>query len=740
MRNFGDSGARLSWRRLLWRVGVVPLGLTLVAGLATELPRGIAGDLAPGGSATPAANSSRCADVLVVGADGNAERPAPGLTFGRSVETFYRRYVELSHGSAWSVAGRRVAFTGRPVSALKESPRATGPAARVVTRASVDRWLAGTATGVQRAVALLRQQASACPQQQLVLAGYSQGASVLHRALLSLAGDRALVSRVTAVVLLGDGDRARRTAATSLRGAPAASRLGAGAVWLRASRVADLPRPGWTVPVWQVCTQGDAVCDLGSTRIARALALHTNYWRGAAASQVTAAAAQVWARTQLHPKPATDPFPVTADLGTPVTSQLPVDVAPRSAGFVRWSAGAMPPGLVLDSHGVLSGIPTRVGTWRVPYTVSSAQSAEFARRVPGTLEVTVTGTGASLGMVSAGDGQACAVRPDASAWCWGRNDFGQLGNGTTTRSNVPVRPQGLPAAADISTNGSTTCAVGTDHSLWCWGLDYTGQLGIGSTAKRLVPTRVAGSGWTSVSNSWFHTCAVKTDGSLWCWGANSSGQLGDGTTIQRTSPVRVGTGNTWTGVAAGGWHTCATQRDGSLWCWGDNAFGQLGTGSTQAARTPVRVGSGTTWVSVSANWTHTCALQSTGQASCWGHNGDGQLGDGTQGDRISPTPVAGGLRFTDVSAGSSFSCGVTTDGEGWCWGLNTFGQLGDGSRSTRTTPTPLSLPDRVATVAAGWVHSCAVRTDAATTCWGSNQDGQLGDGSYADALTPVATR
>jgi hypothetical protein len=175
--------------------------------------------------------------------------------------------------------------------------------------------------------------------------------------------------------------------------------------------------------------------------------------------------------------------------------------------------------------------------------------------------------------VGAGWGHTCAIKQDGSLWCWGRNDYGQLGDGTNTDKTTPV--QITSEVSSVALGGDHTCAVKTDGSLWCWGNNDFGQLGDGTNTSRTTPVQIT-SGVSSVALGLHHTCAVKTDGSLWCWGVNWYGQLGDGTNTDKTTPVQITSGVS--SVALGRGHTCAVKTDGSLWCWGVNASGQLGDG------------------------------------------------------------------------------------------------------------------------------------------------------------------
>src|SRR5881628_2966513 len=191
---------------------------------------------------------------------------------------------------------------------------------------------------------------------------------------------------------------------------------------------------------------------------------------------------------------------------------------------------------------------------------------------------------------------------------------------------------GITAATAIDGGSFHTCALLRDGSVRCWGLNDSGQLGDGTTTNSSTPVAVAGiAGAVAVTGGGFHTCVRFPDGTLECWGRNDAGQLGDPATttdVSRT-PVRVTGITTATAVTAGGFHTCALLQDGTVSCWGQNTFGQVGNGSILNSSTPVTVSGITTAVAVSAGGWHTCALLQDGTIRCWGRNEDGQLGNGT---------------------------------------------------------------------------------------------------------------
>jgi alpha-tubulin suppressor-like RCC1 family protein len=359
--------------------------------------------------------------------------------------------------------------------------------------------------------------------------------------------------------------------------------------------------------------------------------------------------------------------------------------------------------------------------------------------------------------IAAGWGHTCALK-GGQVYCWGHNYTGQLGDGTTTQRITPT----LVADGAMGNSGVTAVAAGWGHTcalkggqVYCWGRNAYGKLGDGTTTQRITPTLVAdgamgNSGVTAVAAGWDHTCALK-GGQVYCWGWNFFGQLGDGTTTDRNTPTLVADGEMGnsgvTAVAAGYGHTCAL-KGGQVYCWGRNVVGDLGDGTTTQRITPTLVADGAMGNSgvtaVAAGLGYTCALKG-GQVYCWGGNLHGQLGDGTTTYyRTTPTLVADGAMgnsgVTAVAAGDSHTCALK-GGQVYCWGYNGFGQLGDGTTtSPRTTPTLVADGamgnSGVTAVAADDSHTCALK-GGQVYCWGWNYSGQLGDGTTTDRTTPV---
>jgi alpha-tubulin suppressor-like RCC1 family protein len=325
------------------------------------------------------------------------------------------------------------------------------------------------------------------------------------------------------------------------------------------------------------------------------------------------------------------------------------------------------------------------------------------------LPVPVTG-GHSFSVLTAGMAHTCGITTDGAAYCWGNNDFGQLGGGDTTSthpSSVPVAVLRGHTFAGISAGGTHTCGVTTSGAAYCWGNDGAGNLGAGpgagtgdpSFAESRAPVAVAGGHtFSDVSASGIsypagHSCGLTTNGTAYCWGGNDWGELGNGSAGESESsnvPVRV-PGLSFSSVTAGLAHTCGLGTDGVAYCWGANSRGELGDGTTTHRSTPVAVSGSQSFSTLapSRSGLHNCGLINSGAAFCWGWNSHGQLGTGGEEDpsaqSTTPVAVSGGLSFTSLALGTYHTCGMTNEGA-YCWGRNDFGQLGNGSRTSSTVP------------------------------------------------------
>ena len=255
-------------------------------------------------------------------------------------------------------------------------------------------------------------------------------------------------------------------------------------------------------------------------------------------------------------------------------------------------------------------------------------------------------------------------------------------------SDSPVAVSGLTNAVQIGAGEKHTCALLEDGSVQCWGWNDNGQLGDGTTTDRSSPVEVDGlTDAVAIAVGLRHSCAMTGDGSVWCWGRAAYFAIGHGSRYNDAlTPGLVEDLPEVSALAAGGHHTCALTAEGVVWCWGSNGQGQCGSGGNNTIEfSPVEVDLPPI-ESLALGQAHSCALSEQGEAHCWGWNNYAQLGNDSTTSTNEPAPVDGLEDIVGLAAGNYHSCALTAEQGLWCWGLNTDGQLGDGTTEARLTP------------------------------------------------------
>jgi alpha-tubulin suppressor-like RCC1 family protein len=363
-----------------------------------------------------------------------------------------------------------------------------------------------------------------------------------------------------------------------------------------------------------------------------------------------------------------------------------------------------------------------------------------------------------------------ALKSDGTVWAWGANDDGELGDGTTDSSTVPVQASGLTNVVAIAAGLMRSIALKSDGTVWTCGYDELSEDGYIA-----VPTQVEGlASMVGIALADNHAVAVKSDGTVWAWGYNFDGQLGDGTTTDSTSPVQVNGLTNVVAVSANSNYTVALKSDGNLWAWGNPASlltSDLYGGATNINKTlPTQVSGAGNIVGFSAGRANLVAVQSDGAVLDWGTYSSGQVGDGNCGRRSYPVQVRG---FTDVTAmsattgqavarksnGTVWTTGtnqiqgitsaisaaagymhyvaVMSDGTVRSWGSNSYGEYGNNTTTQSSSPVTALNVSGIIAVDAGKSHTLALKNDGTVLAWGYNDCGQLGDGTTTNRKTAV---
>lgn len=418
--------------------------------------------------------------------------------------------------------------------------------------------------------------------------------------------------------------------------------------------------------------------------------------------------------------------PVSVSVSPGGTATFTVTATPAPLTYQWRKDGVAISGATSSTLTIANAQTANAGTYTVVVSNNTGGSV-VSNAVTLTVLSSTTAAGAQF---SGGGFHTLFIKPDGSLWGTGTNNYGQLGDGSTTARLSPV--QIATAVASVSAaEPDYTVFVKNDGTLWATGRNETGQLGDGTTTNRSAPVQVA-TGVAQASAGGGHTLFIKQGGALWAAGWNTHGQLGDGTTTDRPSPVQVTSGVAT--VSARNQNTAFVKLDGTLWTMGNNSYGQLGNGANTSPSTPVQVATGvaTALGSVAMGYGHTVFVKADGTLWGMGWGLNGQLGEANLANKNTPVQIATGV--TAVAAGGYHTLFLKTDKTLWAMGLNSDGQLGDGTLIDRAAPVQIATD--VTAVAAGVYHSLFKKADG--TLWGmGGNPGSLGDGTRTRRPTPV---
>lgn len=362
--------------------------------------------------------------------------------------------------------------------------------------------------------------------------------------------------------------------------------------------------------------------------------------------------------------------------------------------------------------------------------------------------------------ISGNSYHACALEVGGTVRCWGQNNYGQLGNGSSTpdagtTTATPVEVEGLAGVTSVVAGFYHTCAIeGDGGTMKCWGKNINGELGNGLTTLN-EPNPVPASvhmlaGVRSAAAGLDFTCALTSTGAVFCWGQNNNSQLGVTATPGIAIPNPTSITNA-TAIAAGQYHACAVVG-GRVECWGLGREGQLGNGYIDGGA-PTFVNGPIGVIAVAAGEYHTCVVVTGGSVECWGSNDFGQLGVHLEGGSPTPVVVPGLNGAIAIAASVGNTCALMANGSVECWGSDTDGELGNGQMEpSSSVPQPVEgtlgplsgvetrFDGGAPPVAVGAEFACALLATGSVECWGDSYAGELGNGATMGSslvATPV---
>lgn len=446
---------------------------------------------------------------------------------------------------------------------------------------------------------------------------------------------------------------------------------------------------------------------------------------------------------------------ISADVYETWSSEVTLSGGPGESTSVHNDAtGETVQALVTQRCGIILGAQVCTDIWAAPpIALAPGSNVITATNPGGSASITIDRIGLprystpfrvddvlTFTDIATGAFHSCGIATGGQAYCWGDNEFGQLGSSapmetcggdTFACSSVPVPVDGGLSFVALSGGLTHTCGIDDQGDAYCWGRGTEGQLGDGVLADSPVPIAVAG-GLTfasiSAGRAELTTCAVTAAGAAWCWGDNLSGEAGNGSKDIAATPVQVATALALGPVSVGNTHACAIAASSDTLCWGDNAAGQLGVGSAgedggiAESLTPTTVLGGLAFDRVVAGLEHTCALDLAGEIYCWGA---GDLVGVADADTYVTIPLALGVGsgYVDLASGDLETCALDATQTAHCWGPRLDWRF---DPVDRFVPEPVSFAPPFEKIASGSMHTCGLGSDGFVYCWGNNPWGQVG--------------
>lgn len=317
----------------------------------------------------------------------------------------------------------------------------------------------------------------------------------------------------------------------------------------------------------------------------------------------------------------------------------------------------------------------------------------------------------------------CVLRRAGNLACWGKNTYGQLGNGVRDDNPELVDAKGIDDATQLAVGRDFSCALRKSGTVACWGNNEDGQLGDGAGvapgALNLGVVEVKGVSAETLSAGEYHICALD-DGTVHCWGNGANGQIGSADARAFGTAQRIALSGVKQ-IASGASHVCALLRGGEVWCWGRNTEGQLGADVSGSRPKPVRVKGIDDATFIASGHNHSCALLGNSSMSCWGDNSGKQLGPGAGNDarRKIPVTVPDIDDAAQIAAGDRHTCVRRKDGGVLCWGDNSRGQLSGSEGPAQADAVEVTDMRDAIQLSLGLAQSCAVHRDGHASCWGA---------------------